>query len=145
MAAPNRAPEIPNLLSLRPPGASRGRGPRRRGGPPRASGPPHATYSFHSPTHLSSTVSQAERDRLIQETDSDANVSRLSAVVTGCLEDPFAGEFGACAPHSVSTIRQPIINRGKSSYDSAFSSASIVIEEHSSPISIRHIRPHHRH
>ena len=107
MAALNPAPEIPNLFTLR--GPTRGRGPRRRGGPVRGGGPTHA------PERLQSSISQAERDRLIQETDSDANVSRLSAVATGCLKDDFAEEFGACPPHQTQpTIRQPIINRGAS-------------------------------
>ena len=118
--ANNPAPQIPNLFTLRAGGISRGRGPRRRGGPISRDGP------SHDPQRVQSTISQADRDRLIQETDSDANVSRLSAVVTGCLEDDFAGEFGASAPHQSPVIRQPIINRGMLSCPSNFPAPMIL-------------------
>jgi [phosphatase 2A protein]-leucine-carboxy methyltransferase len=62
--------QIPNLLSSRGGPRSRGRG-RGRGGP--------------------SNISAAlRRDQTIQATDTDAAVSRLSAVALGYLEDPFA-------------------------------------------------------
>lgn len=48
------------------------------------------------------------KDRIVQQTDQDASISRTSAVTIGYLDDPFAQEF-------VSTEAQrrfPIINRG---------------------------------
>ncbi|KKA28771.1 hypothetical protein TD95_002844 [Thielaviopsis punctulata] len=79
------APSIPNLLSLRGRGTGRrGRGGGRLGG--------------------SST-----RDSAIQGTDSDAAISRLSAVELGYMQDPFARYF---AGSTGSVRRLPIINRG---------------------------------
>ncbi|KAK4126561.1 leucine carboxyl methyltransferase, partial [Parathielavia appendiculata] len=83
------APSIPNLLSLR--GAGRGRG-RGRGGRSDLSG------SEAGPSH----------DATIQGTDTDAAVSRLSAVELGYLADPFARLF----VQGPATRRLPIINRG---------------------------------
>lgn len=91
MAAPN----IPNLLSLRGGHRSRGGG-RGRGGP-----------GFTSRT----AGAAIDKDRLIRETDTDANVSRQSAVDSGYLNDPYAAEFGADG----SPRRLPIINRGLTS------------------------------
>ncbi|KAL2137403.1 hypothetical protein VTI74DRAFT_24 [Chaetomium olivicolor] len=88
------APSIPNLLSLRGAGG-RGRG-RGRGGPGRTSGSGTGTGS--GPNH----------DATIQGTDTDAAVSRLSAVELGYLSDPFARLF----VQGPSTRRLPIINRG---------------------------------
>lgn len=87
------APHIPNLLSLRPSrgGAPGGRGRARGGHSQTTAGPAH--------------------DVTIQGTDTDAAVSRLSAVDVGYLYDPYARYF-------VSSIdgppprRLPIINRG---------------------------------
>ncbi len=87
------APSIPNLLSLR--GSSRaGRG-RFRGGRGAASGPPPPP----------------DRDATIQATDTDAAVSRLSAVDVGLLDDPFAQYFAPTGP-GAAPRRLPIINRG---------------------------------
>ncbi|KAK4099662.1 leucine carboxyl methyltransferase, partial [Parathielavia hyrcaniae] len=83
------APSIPNLLSLR--GAGRGRG-RGRGDRSDLSGPETR------PSH----------DATIQGTDTDAAVSRLSAVELSYLADPFAQLFVQGPP----TRRLPIINRG---------------------------------
>ncbi|KAI1850130.1 hypothetical protein JX265_003501 [Neoarthrinium moseri] len=86
------APQIPNLLSLRGRGGARGRGARGRGG-------------FASP------AGPGSHDTVIQGTDTDASVSRLSAVDLGYLEDPYARYFvqqNAGPP----TRRLPIINRG---------------------------------
>ncbi|KAI0387710.1 leucine carboxyl methyltransferase [Hypomontagnella monticulosa] len=86
------APSIPNLLSLRGSrGGSRGRG-RGRGGHP----------------HSAAAISH---DATIQGTDTDAAVSRMSAVSLGYLEDPFAQYF---AQNTVGGFvrRLPIINRG---------------------------------
>ncbi|KAG5755490.1 hypothetical protein H9Q69_001595 [Fusarium xylarioides] len=84
------APEIPNLLnSLRSARGGRGRG-RGRGG------------------HASSAVTH---DATIQGTDTDASVSRLSAVDLGYLYDPYAQYFVQSSDGPVAR-RLPIINRG---------------------------------
>ncbi|TVY49979.1 Leucine carboxyl methyltransferase 1 [Lachnellula cervina] len=83
------APQIPNLL------ASRG-GPRSRGGRGRGRG--------GSSTH----AAQARKDLDIQSTDTDAAVSRLSAVSLGYINDPYASYF----VNGAGTRRLPIINRG---------------------------------
>ncbi|KAK0745063.1 S-adenosyl-L-methionine-dependent methyltransferase [Apiosordaria backusii] len=95
------APSIPNLLSLRGHGSlGRGRGGSHRGP---SSGP------------------SVSHDTIIQGTDTDAAVSRLSAVELGYLSDPFASYFVTPSPPSFhsgpssipSTPRRlPIINRG---------------------------------
>ncbi|KAK3901944.1 S-adenosyl-L-methionine-dependent methyltransferase [Staphylotrichum tortipilum] len=88
------APSIPNLLSLRS-GAASGRGRGTGPGGPARRGPPG---SRPGPTH----------DATIQATDTDAAVSRLSAVDLGYLDDPFARLF----VQGPATRRLPIINRG---------------------------------
>ncbi|KAH6856445.1 S-adenosyl-L-methionine-dependent methyltransferase [Chaetomium sp. MPI-CAGE-AT-0009] len=87
------APSIPNLLSLRGGANGRGRG-RARGGLGRGGGP----GSGPGPSH----------DATIQGTDTDAAVSRLSAVELGYLSDPYARLF----VQGPATRRLPIINRG---------------------------------
>ncbi|KAL5045336.1 leucine carboxyl methyltransferase 1 [Aspergillus fruticulosus] len=82
------ASQIPNLNTLRRDGG-RGRF-RGRGG------------------HNGSSRS-GHKDRVVQGTDNDASVSRLSAVGLGYLEDPFAR---ALTPMGQETRRLPIINRG---------------------------------
>ncbi|KAL4743250.1 leucine carboxyl methyltransferase 1 [Aspergillus similis] len=82
------APQIPNLNTLRR-GGGRGRF-RARGG------------------HDSSS-SSGHKDRVVQGTDNDASVSRLSAVGLGYLEDSFAR---ALTPTGQEMRRLPIINRG---------------------------------
>ncbi|QPC78430.1 hypothetical protein HYE68_009182 [Fusarium pseudograminearum] len=83
-------PEIPNLLSsLRSARGGRGRG-RGRGG--------HASSS-------------ATHDSTIQGTDTDASVSRLSAVDLGYLDDPYAQYFVQSSAGPAAR-RLPIINRG---------------------------------
>ncbi|KAK6957608.1 hypothetical protein Daesc_000395 [Daldinia eschscholtzii] len=84
------APSIPNLLSLRGSrGGHRGRG-RGRGGHSHSAGLSH--------------------DATIQGTDTDAAVSRMSAVDLGYLQDPFAQYFVQSVGGNVR--RLPIINRG---------------------------------
>ncbi|GAO16003.1 uncharacterized protein UV8b_04453 [Ustilaginoidea virens] len=83
------APSIPNLLSLKDGGRGRGRG-RRPAGPPDSSCP------------------GVSPDVAVQGTDTDAAVSRLSAVDLGYLDDPYARLFVSGPP----TRRLPIINRG---------------------------------
>ncbi|CAD6447080.1 83e3d3e9-4c85-4ed9-8f21-6410cc421a9e [Sclerotinia trifoliorum] len=87
------AQQIPNLLSLRGGPRSRGRG---RG------------QGLRDPLNPHSEVSSNRRDNAIQGTDTDAAVSRLSAVNLGYLEDPFARYF----VNGSGTRRLPIINRG---------------------------------
>ncbi|KAI1377580.1 leucine carboxyl methyltransferase [Hypoxylon crocopeplum] len=85
------APSIPNLLSFRGSrGGIRSRG-RGRGGHSHSAGPSH--------------------DATIQGTDTDAAVSRMSAVDLGYMQDPFAQYF---VQNSVggAVRRLPIINRG---------------------------------
>lgn len=87
------ASHIPNLNTLRR-GGGRGRLRAPRGdstddGPgPRSSG----------------------KDRVVQGTDNDASVSRLSAVNIGYLDDPFAKSM---TPPGAEARRLPIINRGE--------------------------------
>ena len=86
------ASQIPNLLSLRGSRGGRGRGSSRgRGG------------------HLAS--SSAAHDAIIQGTDTDAAVSRLSAVDVGYLDDPYAQYF-VQSLDGPPARRLPIINRG---------------------------------
>ncbi|KAK4450053.1 putative leucine carboxyl methyltransferase [Podospora aff. communis PSN243] len=88
------APSIPNLLSLR--GSS-------RGGRGRGSGRGRGGSSSHStPGH----------DATIQGTDTDAALSRLSAVELGYLDDPFAEIFAQNTAPGAPVRRLPIINRG---------------------------------
>ncbi|KAI5868304.1 leucine carboxyl methyltransferase [Durotheca rogersii] len=86
------APSIPNLLSLR---GARG-GPRDRGRA-RAGDHSHATAP--------------SQETNIQGTDTDASVSRMSAVNLGYLQDPFAQYFVHMSVNGVAR-RLPIINRG---------------------------------
>ncbi|KAK4230074.1 S-adenosyl-L-methionine-dependent methyltransferase [Podospora fimiseda] len=88
------APSIPNLLSLLGGRGSRG---RSRGG------------STGTTTNQSSSSSH---DATIQGTDTDASISRLSAVDLGYLRDPFASHFVTQRQRSSPTRRLPIINRG---------------------------------
>ncbi|KAI1271454.1 leucine carboxyl methyltransferase [Xylaria sp. FL0933] len=93
------APSIPNLLTLRgsrggsgPRGRTRGRGGARSSDPASASMPSH--------------------DATIQGTDTDAAVSRMSAVDLGYLDDEYA-RFFVQSPAVGSAVRRlPIINRG---------------------------------
>ncbi|EAW22466.1 protein C-terminal leucine carboxyl O-methyltransferase ppm1 [Aspergillus fischeri NRRL 181] len=91
------ASQIPNLNTLRR-GGGRGR-LRGRGG--------FGTGAPGEERHGSRGI--AAQDRVVQGTDNDASVSRLSAVEIGYLEDPFAR---ALTPPGSETRRLPIINRG---------------------------------
>ncbi|KAJ5664468.1 hypothetical protein N7507_005199 [Penicillium longicatenatum] len=82
------APQIPNLNTLR-----RGRG-RDRGG--------LRGVDDNGPRIT-------PKDRVVQGTDNDASVSRLSAVELGYLDDPYAT---ALTDPGNATRRFPIINRG---------------------------------
>lgn len=85
------AAQIPNLNTLRTGRSSRGRGNGRTGENGLGSRP-------------------SGKDRVVQGTDNDASVSRLSAVELGYLEDPYAT---ALMPSGSATRRLPIINRGR--------------------------------
>ncbi|KAH9891413.1 leucine carboxyl methyltransferase [Xylariomycetidae sp. FL2044] len=95
------APSIPNLLSLR--GGLRGRGPGRRRG--------RGGHTDGSGTG-GPTAASTSHDVTIQGTDTDAAVSRMSAVDLGYLEDPFAEYFVQKPVVGGPVRRLPIINRG---------------------------------
>ncbi len=85
---------IPNLNSLRNArGIGRGRGRPGPGG---------------SNTTGSEEEDKSTKDKVVQQTDQDASVSRLSAVEVGYLDDPFAKYFVS----GEGQRRFPIINRG---------------------------------
>ncbi|KAF7587778.1 carboxy methyl transferase for protein phosphatase 2A [Aspergillus hancockii] len=90
------APQIPNLNTL-----------RRGGGRGRLRGHGGAGGGLSTGTH--GQRGTTSKDRVVQSTDNDASLSRLSAVALGYLEDPFAKTL--LAPGS-ETRRLPIINRG---------------------------------
>lgn len=83
------APQIPNLNTLRK-GRVRSRGNGRAG-------------------EDDPGVRSSGKDRVVQGTDNDASVSRMSAVELGYLDDPYAA---ALTPPGPATRRLPIINRG---------------------------------
>ena len=56
-----------------------------------------------------SLETQAQKDTIIQQTDNDASVSRLSAVNLGYLHDNYAQSFVLAR----TARRLPIINRGE--------------------------------
>ena len=88
------APSIPNLNTIR---SGRGRG-RGRG-----------TGSVGSSASLSHEEQSARHDKIVQQTDDDASVSRFSAVEAGYLKDPYAKYF---VREGGAQRRFPIINRG---------------------------------
>ncbi|EER26662.1 leucine carboxyl methyltransferase, putative [Coccidioides posadasii C735 delta SOWgp] len=96
------ASQIPNLNTLLRSRGGAGRGPRLRG------------RGAHTDSTSGHHGRFSQNDKVIQQTDNDASVSRLSAVELGYLDDPFAralsgngGMQGAGAGR-----RYPIINRG---------------------------------
>ncbi|KAK4985824.1 hypothetical protein LTR66_008059 [Elasticomyces elasticus] len=91
------APSIPNLNTLR---SSRGGLRARRGG--------RAVPVFDVDEDESIVAREKARDKIIQQTDQDASLSRISAVTIGYLEDPFARGF----VEGQVTRRYPIIHRG---------------------------------
>ena len=90
------ASQIPNLSTLR-----RG-GPRLRGRGRGGNG--------SSTTDGQHTGASPAKDEVIQRTDLDAATSRLSAVETGYLDDPFASLLG---PRGDASRRLPLMNRGE--------------------------------
>ena len=91
------APQIPNLNTLRSGrGGFRGRG--------RGSSSTSASYN------TSTEEEKLAKDKIIQQTDQDASISRLSAVEVGYLDDQFAQYF---VSGGEGQRRFPIINRGE--------------------------------
>ncbi|MCJ1380940.1 carboxy methyl transferase for protein phosphatase 2A [Xylographa soralifera] len=91
------AAHIPNLLTsrnARPVGRGRGKGSRGLVNDDEGEEEPGAA--------------KARKDKIVQGTDNDANVSRMSAVEVGYLHDPYAKLFAPVG----SQRRFPIINRG---------------------------------
>ena len=91
------APSLPNLLQAR---GTRGGGRGFRRGRGGGSGGPSS--------------GRGNQDEIVQGTDTDAAVSRQSAVDLGYLEDPFA-RFFVQDSHGPGGRRLPIINRGAQS------------------------------
>ena len=89
------ASQIPNLNSLRASRPERGRG--------RGSGSDRPADGGHEDDDLT-------KDQIVQHTDQDASVSRMSAVESGYLDDVYAKDFIVEATQR----RFPIINRGMS-------------------------------
>lgn len=98
------ANQIPNLNTLRRGGGGLRSRLRGRGGPGSASLLEDQSHSRQN--------TAAAKDKIIQGTDNDASVSRLSAVELGYLDDVFARVLtvGVGGPGS---RRFPIINRGE--------------------------------
>ncbi|KAI1152735.1 leucine carboxyl methyltransferase [Nemania diffusa] len=94
------APSIPNLLTLR--GSRGSSGPRAR---PRGRG--GGGGGIRSPP-----TTAPSHDATIQGTDTDAAVSRMSAVDLGYLADPYARFFAHAPALGAAVRRLPIINRG---------------------------------
>ena len=59
-----------------------------------------------------SEAQRAKNDQIVQQTDNDASISRVSAVEAGYLDDPFAKDLAPPTPPGSSHRRFPIINRG---------------------------------
>jgi [phosphatase 2A protein]-leucine-carboxy methyltransferase len=98
------ANQIPNLNTLRRGGGGlRGR-LRGRGGP--------GSGGLSEDQSHSRENTAAVKDKIIQGTDNDASVSRLSAVELGYLDDVFARAL-TVAGGGPGSRRFPIINRGE--------------------------------
>ncbi|KAI0450080.1 leucine carboxyl methyltransferase [Xylaria acuta] len=92
------APSIPNLLTLR--GSRGGSGTRGR------------TRGRGGTRSSATTAPTPSHDAIIQGTDADAAVSRMSAVDLGYLQDPYARFFIQAPAVGAAVRRLPIINRG---------------------------------
>lgn len=99
------APTIPNLLTLRKKNAGATGGAVRARS--QALRDPMAEPEVSAAPDVE--INRAQNDAIVQSTDTDANISRLSAVQAGYLSDPFAQDF---APPGEIARRFPIINRG---------------------------------
>ncbi|KAI0478277.1 leucine carboxyl methyltransferase [Xylaria cf. heliscus] len=92
------APSIPNLLTLRGSRGGSGSRSRTRG----RGGTRSSATAGPTPSH----------DAIIQGTDTDAAVSRMSAADLGYLDDPYARFFIQAPAIGAAVRRLPIINRG---------------------------------
>ncbi|PGH11029.1 hypothetical protein AJ80_07305 [Polytolypa hystricis UAMH7299] len=99
------APQIPNLNTLRR-GGGAGGGGGGGGGGLRGRFRGRGDHSFSAP---GSHESKEAKDKVVQQTDNDASLSRLSAVELGYLHDAFAR---AVVSNGAGARRYPIINRG---------------------------------
>lgn len=104
------ANQIPNLNTLRRGGGGlRGRLRGLRDGGPGSTGlSDDQSHTRHN--------TAAAKDKIIQGTDNDASVSRLSAVELGYLDDVFARAL-TVAGGGPGSRRFPIINRGEYTLD----------------------------
>jgi [phosphatase 2A protein]-leucine-carboxy methyltransferase len=93
---------IPNLNTLR----TGRRGPRLRG----RRGGPSSTAHDEEQLALNEQDLEASRNAIVQQTDHDASSSRMSAISTGYLTDPYAEAFYPSGQPIAK--RYPIINRG---------------------------------
>lgn len=94
------AAHIPNLLTSRLPRLpGRGRAHGRWGG---------GLSNEEEEEEENPEITNARKDKIVQGTDVDANVSRMSAVEVGYLHDPYAKLFATPGGQR----RFPIINRG---------------------------------
>ncbi|KAH8698599.1 leucine carboxyl methyltransferase superfamily protein [Talaromyces proteolyticus] len=93
------APQIPNLNTL-----------RRGGGGLRGRLPGRGRGSNAAPDATPNAGNTAGKDQIVQSTDGDASLSRLSAVELGYLDDPFARSLTPGG--GTASRRFPIINRG---------------------------------
>lgn len=110
---------IPNLLSLRGP---------QRGGSLRSRGRRGARH------YSGASSGDRNRDEIVQGTDTDAAISRLSAVSLGYLADPFASAFVANVNSTITARRLPIINRGTYTRTAAIDKlVTSFLEDSSSP------------
>jgi len=121
------AQQIPNLLTLRGGGRSRGGRGRGQGG---------IGASEHG------ALAASRKDLDIQSTDTDAAVSRLSAVSLQYLDDQFARYF----VNGTGTRRLPIINRGRSAiHRCPFSNLLAILPVLRLMLYLhRHLYPHYR-
>ena len=96
------ASQIPNLNTL------------RRGGPKlRGHGRGHG-HGGGGDGDGRQHIAGPAKDEIVQQTDLDAATSRLSAVETGYLDDPFAAFLGI---HGKAPRRLPLMNRGQHCFD----------------------------
>lgn len=102
------APHIPNLNTLRT--ARGGSTGRARGRHDDGSSDLAGSSTVATGSAEQERAAAGNKDGIVQQTDQDASVSRLSAVEVGYLEDPFAKLF---VSSQAQRRRFPIINRGR--------------------------------
>jgi [phosphatase 2A protein]-leucine-carboxy methyltransferase len=119
-------PQIPHLSNF-----------RRRGGQGRARGRA-ALSGDELKDQPSDEEKKTSQDRIVQSTDNDASVSRLSAVEAGYLTDPYAGALTT----GEAARRYPIINRGICNSDPSFGA---YLYNHADRELLRNLCPHDCH